>query len=153
MVITKRLNITLLSDEAMEEMIYGEAIPELKQAYTEMMKGCKACTDRRQWYGIWDICLADALDISIGNLSFKGLNDDGIVEIGYGINEEYAGNGYATEAVSAMVSWALSQPGVFRIEAETEPDNLASQRVLAKSGFIPNGIIGEEGPRFEIRKI
>ena len=36
----------------------------------------------------------------------------------------------------------------FRVEAETEPDNAASQRVLAKCGFVPNGIVGEEGPRY-----
>ena len=81
-------------------------------------------------------------------MSFKGLNADGSVEIGYGISEIKQGNGYATEAVNAAVTWALKQPGVFRVEAETEPDNRASQRVLEKCGFIPSGIIGEEGPRF-----
>lgn len=29
-----------------------------------------------------------------------------------------------------------------------EPGNAASQRVLEKAGFLPNGIMGEEGPRF-----
>ncbi len=32
--------------------------------------------------------------------------------------------------------------------AETEPGNIASQRVLEKAGFIPTGTNGEEGPRF-----
>ena len=44
--------------------------------------------------------------------------------------------------------WALKQPDVIRVEAETEPDNLASQRVLEKCGFLPSGTVGEEGPRF-----
>jgi len=52
------------------------------------------------------------------------------------------------EAVKAAVDWALMQDGVLRVEAETEPDNTASQRVLAKCGFVPNGIMGEEGPRY-----
>ena len=30
----------------------------------------------------------------------------------------------------------------------TEADNLASQRVLEKAGFVPSGEYGEEGPRF-----
>lgn len=32
--------------------------------------------------------------------------------------------------------------------AETEPGNIASQRVLEKAGFIPTETNGEEGPRF-----
>ena len=35
----------------------------------------------------------------MGDLSFKGFNDDGSVEIGYGIDEAHQGQGYATEAV------------------------------------------------------
>ena len=53
-----------------------------------------------------------------------------------------------TEAVSAMVHWASQQPGVLSIEAETEPDNIASQRVLEKTGFVPKGVFGAEGPRY-----
>jgi [ribosomal protein S5]-alanine N-acetyltransferase len=53
-----------------------------------------------------------------------------------------------TEAVSAAVRWASKQPEVLSIEAETEPDHIASQRVLEKAGFIPSGVIGAEGPRY-----
>ena len=95
---------------------------------------------------MWMIELLDGTHI--GDLCFKGLEADGIVEIGYGILEEYQGQGYATEAVGEAANWALQQPGVRRVEAETEPDNRASQRVLEKCGFLPSGTFGEEGPRF-----
>ena len=98
------------------------------------------------WYAIWMIELKNGTHI--GELCFKGLGADGMVEIGYGVSEEYEGKGYATEAVSAVVRWAIDQPGVARIEAETEAENIASQRVLEKCGFIATGSIGEEGPRF-----
>ncbi len=62
--------------------------------------------------------------------------------------EEYQGQGYATEAVESVVAWALKQSGVYRVEAETDPENKKSQRVLEKCGFAPIGIIGEERPRF-----
>ncbi len=84
----------------------------------------------------------------IGELSFKGIDLNGAAEIGYGISTEYKGKGYATEAVSAIVRWAIQQLGVARIEAETEFENAASQRVLEKCGFIATGRIGAEGPRF-----
>ncbi|MFQ8664983.1 GNAT family N-acetyltransferase [Anaerostipes caccae] len=60
----------------------------------------------------------------------------------------YEGNGYATEAVSAIIHWAVQQQGVTSIEAETEFKNVASQRILEKCGFIATESIGAEGPRF-----
>lgn len=84
----------------------------------------------------------------IGELSFKGIDLNGVVEIGYGVSTEYKGKGYATEAVSAIVHWAIQQPEVTRVEAETEFENGASQRVLERSGFMATGIIGTQGPRF-----
>lgn len=36
------------------------------------------------------------------------------------------------------------------IAAEAEGTNLASQRVLQKAGFRPNGKRGEEGPRYTL---
>ena len=111
-----------------------------------MLEGCLQHPDQWHWYAMWMIELKDRTHI--GDLCFKGLGANGVVEIGYGILEEYQGNGYASEAVGAAVNWALQQSGVTRVEAETEPDNRASQRVLEKCGFFPTGTVGEEGPRF-----
>ncbi|RKM56670.1 N-acetyltransferase [Butyrivibrio sp. X503] len=52
------------------------------------------------------------------------------------------------KAFSEMLQECLDQPGVSRVDAETDPDNKKSQRVLEKCGFVPSGIMGEEGPRF-----
>ena len=35
-----------------------------------------------------------------------------------------------------------------RVEAETAPENAASQKLLLNAGFVPTGQTGEEGPRF-----
>ena len=40
-----------------------------------------------------------------------------------------------TEAVRAMTAWALKQPGVRAVTAETERYNLASQRILERCGY------------------
>ena len=146
MIETKQLRIYPAMQEQMEAFIAAEADVELKKAYTEMLEGCLRHPDQWEWYAIWMIELRDGTHI--GDLCFKGLGANGTVEIGYGVLEEYQGQGYATEAVGAAVIWALQQPGVTRVEAETAPDNHASQRVLEKCGFLPSGTIGEEGPRF-----
>ena len=145
MIETKRLKIYPASSAQMKSFIAAERNEELKAAYTEMLEGSLAHPDQREWYAIWMIERKNGTHI--GDLCFKGLLN-GVAEIGYGISEEYQNQGYATEAVGAAVKWALKQSGVKQIEAETEPDNNASRRVLEKCGFIPTGTIGEEGPRF-----
>ena len=143
---TERLIIYTASRDEMQKIIDEQADDILKMAYREMLQGSLDHPDQWAWYAIWRIERKDGS--KVGDLCFKGLNDDGSVEIGYGISTEYQGRGYATEAVDAMVSWALRQPEVRRVDAETEPGNKASQRVLEKCGFIPTGTTGEEGPRF-----
>ncbi len=146
---TKRLKIYPASQEQMREMIASERDAEMKKAYTEMLEGCLARPDQYVWYAVWMIELKDGTHI--GDLCFKGFNG-GVPEIGYGIVPEYRGEGYATEAVSAALRYAFSDPRVTAVEAETEEGNAASRRVLEKCGFIPNGQTGEEGPRFVLKR-
>lgn len=145
---TKRMILYPLTENEMEAVISRETDKEMKQAYSEMLAGCIAKPEQRIWYAIWNMQLNDGSDIIIGDYAFKGLDENGMVEIGYGIKEPYESKGYMTEAVTAAVKWARMQPGVKTVEAETDPDNKASQRVLEKAGFIPNGVMGKEGPRF-----
>ena len=72
--------------------------------------------------------------LAIGGVGFKGPPESGVVEIGYGLVPSARGHGYATEAVSALVQIAAGL-GVTRIRADTDPDNVASQRTLEKAGF------------------
>ena len=150
MINTNRLNILPATNKQMQQFIAEQTIPELKAAYQEMLDGCLMHPDQRYWYAIWMIELKDGTHI--GELCFKGLSADGIAEIGYGISEEYQNNGYASEAVRAVLEWAFSHPEVIAIEAETKSENAASIRVLEKCGFALNGIIGEEGPRWSVSK-
>ena len=118
---------------------------DLREAYGEMLRGSLAHPEDWGWYALWMIVRKDGSHI--GNLSFRGVPEDGIVELGYGIAEEYRGLGYATEAVETILAWAFDQPGVSKVIAETAPDNAASRRVLEKCGFLPAGE-GREGPRY-----
>ena len=146
LIITERLNIRIASDDEMRALIAEQTDEGLKAAYGEMLEGCITHPEQRQWYAVWLIGRKNGG--RIGELCFKGLSPDGTAEIGYGLLPEFRGKGYATEAVKAVVEWALGQPGVTAIEAETDAENTASQRVLAKAGFVPTGTRGEEGPRF-----
>lgn len=56
--------------------------------------------DQRVWYTVWLMELEDGK--CIGTLCFKGLGDDGMVGVGYGVEPAYERKGCATEAVSAI---------------------------------------------------
>ena len=101
----------------------------------------------------WGVCywvtLADSTmpRTLVGSSGFKGKPENSAVEIGYGTLGEFQGRGYATEAVSGLVEWALSQPDVFQVVAEALPENSASVRVLQKNGFVDVGPGMEDGTR------
>lgn len=85
----------------------------------------------------WQIVQDYGMPVVIGTVGFKGPPKEGVVEIGYGLQEQYRGKGYMTEAVAAMCDFAFSQTEfpVERIFAATERSNAASQRVLSRNGF------------------
>ncbi|MBO4897161.1 MAG: GNAT family N-acetyltransferase [Clostridia bacterium] len=150
MIETKRLKIYPANKNQMEAFIAGQSTDVLRTAYSEMLEGCLLNPQKWEWYAIWMIELKNGTHI--GELCFKGLDINGVAEIGYGISEEYQNQGYAAEAVKAVLTWAFKNPEVTAIEAETDAENTASKRVLEKCGFILNGRIGEEGPRFTVTR-
>jgi RimJ/RimL family protein N-acetyltransferase len=70
----------------------------------------------------------------IGGIGFKGKPKDGCVEIGYGVAPSARGNGFAAEAVTGVLTVAAAH-GVVRVLADTDLDNIASQRTLLRAGF------------------
>ncbi|MEY4255479.1 MAG: hypothetical protein RLZZ141_706 [Pseudomonadota bacterium] len=70
--------------------------------------------------------------ITLGQVR-RGVIQSGTV--GYWIGEPFAGNGYASAALEAVVSFAFDRLGLHRVEAACVPENLASQAVLLKQGF------------------
>jgi RimJ/RimL family protein N-acetyltransferase len=75
---------------------------------------------------------------AVGMVGAKGGPDRaGTQEIGYGMNPDAQGRGYATEAVGALVADLLDR--VSAVTAFTAVPNVASQRVLEKLGFVRTG--------------
>nr|WP_295110074.1 GNAT family N-acetyltransferase [uncultured Caulobacter sp.] len=56
-------------------------------------------------------------------------------DFGYILGEPFWGRGFATEAASTVVAWAIAQHGIFRVWATCHPDNAASAAVLRKVGL------------------
>jgi len=64
-----------------------------------------------------------------------------IFEIGYALIPSERDHGYCTEAVKVMVDYLFLSKDIVRIQAGTNVENKASQKVLEKAGFNKEGIM------------
>jgi RimJ/RimL family protein N-acetyltransferase len=68
-----------------------------------------------------------------------------ILEIGYIILPSERGKGYCSEAVNIILDYLFLSRDTMRIQATTDVRNLASQRVLEKTGFKKEGTLRKTG--------
>jgi [ribosomal protein S5]-alanine N-acetyltransferase len=65
--------------------------------------------------------------------------EDGTANLGYRVAQQVAGRGVATTSVRELCRIAAARHGLRTLRAATSHDNAASQKVLAKAGFVPVG--------------
>lgn len=81
------------------------------------------------------IVLADSKEV-IGNAGVRCPKEgSNLAELGYELAPAHWGNGYATEAAAALVSFAFEELKLQRLQANCNAENAASARVLSKLGF------------------
>ncbi|ENK0838753.1 GNAT family N-acetyltransferase [Clostridium botulinum] len=107
--------------------------------FLEVVKGQYEITQKDPnnylWHSFFFLVRKDDR-VVVGSADFKDIpNENGEVEIGYGLGKEFEHNGYMTEAVKSMCGWALKQNGVTSVIAETDLEGLASQKILKRCGF------------------
>jgi len=91
---------------------------------------------KHRWYTYWLIIENDSLK-AVGTIGFKGLNEVGTAEVGYGISKIVEGKGYMSESLSTLIEWASSHDQCKLITATNVLiNNIGSQKVLEKNGFI-----------------
>lgn len=96
----------------------------------------------------WAVTLRGGDDTLIGTAGFhRWYKDDQHAEIGYDLNADYWGKGYATELVKGMVRWGFLNMDLHRIEADVTAGNVGSERVLEKAGFTREGVWREREKR------
>ena len=112
-----------------------DALPHFKQLID--MNGING-------FNAWIIVDRAAKDI-LGSIGFIGNPDDeGNVEIGFGIIPGKRRMNYCCEAGECLIDWVLAQTGVSGIIAKCDAGNCASIKVLQKLGFVR---VNDEGDR------
>ena len=142
---TERLCLHQLDLEEARSLLQGHADPERPWAPGYPVQGTFVAVDayvravdvgvRPGPYGVYQL-VRRADGQVVGDIGFHGRPArDGAVTVGYGLAASARGYGYATEALRAVLAWALAQPEVSRVEADTTHANLPSQRVLERAGM------------------
>lgn len=106
----------------------------IERAFTASLDRIRAAPETRLWGDRLMIPREGPRRI-VGSVIFHGYPEDGVAEIAYGVDEGSQKNGFASEAVTASVAWALSEPGVHCVEATTPDWHHASIRVMQKAGL------------------
>jgi ribosomal-protein-alanine N-acetyltransferase len=101
-----------------------------------------AASPEAEAFGVWVMAERTTRTV-IGDIGLMGPPDgDGLVETGYSVVPEWRRLGLATEALAAMVAWALEQPGVRGVIARCDTGNEPSRRALERAGFRATGTDG-----------
>ena len=160
MLTTRRLELLPFTPDAIDALLAGDAAllhqltgvtfpaplqppPLMEGLLPRVRDQLRAAPDTSGW---WTWLAVDRMSREVtGALGFGGPPDaDGAVMIGYATYAGAAQHGFATEATEALVTWALSQPGVQRVCASIPPDNRGARRVAEKVGMRIAGTVWEE---------
>ncbi len=117
-----------------QEVVMSNPVPRAISIKIVKMEG--AGVKSHPWYTYW-LVVINRQAVGAGLVGFKGQpNEQGEVEIGYGIDSAYRNQGYTTEAVKALFAWAFRQPQCRSIIAlDTLRSNIAANRVSEKVGM------------------
>lgn len=90
-------------------------------------------------FGIWDN------GVLVGSVNLTPDDDDKTKgEIGYYLGSEFTGKGYMIKAVTTLTEFAIKNLGYKEIYGKVHEDNIGSQKVLLKSGFVENDSADED---------
>mgnify|MGYP001550828320 CR=1 FL=1 len=132
------------NDRVRAEALAGARLPEawpgkalVERAFSADLGLIRADPEGRLWGDRLMIARLNEREPRIvGSVIFHGRpGADRVAEVGYGVELESQGRGFATEATRACVAWALEQPECVAVTATTYPWHRASLRVIEKIGM------------------
>jgi RimJ/RimL family protein N-acetyltransferase len=126
--------------EAMRYFAFS-AMTELEQATERVAQVMKTVDDGEVF-----VCTVEsrATGEVLGDCSLFHINEQcRRAEIGYSLLRKHWGHGYMIEATTALLEHAFDTLNLRRIEADIDPRNTPSARVLERLGFVREGYLRE----------
>lgn len=91
----------------------------------------------------WGIARVPEDDVVGTCTLFQVDREHGRGEVGYALAYRFWGRGYATEALSLLLGYVFHDLGLHRLEADVDPRNAPSIRLLERLGFRREGVLRE----------
>ncbi len=107
------------------------------QDVEEFIRGSLSAWENETRFPFVITCREEGLPFGMIDFHIRGCT----VGLGYVIARFHQNKGYETEATRAVIDWALQQPTIYRVNASTDIENFASQRVLEKAGMLREGLL------------
>lgn len=105
--------------------------------YDIKLSNIKKDPDNYLFYTYW-LIVNKITNQKMGRIGFKDTPDNKkAIEVGYGISKNFRCKSYITEALLSFINWSFKQNinPINTVVAKTDQNNIASQRVLKKTGF------------------
>lgn len=155
---TARLTVRPLADADLGDLMAVNGDPEVMrflpyatwttpadvQAWATRMGALEVAGGTRQLV----VALDEAGPVIGTVLLFKHDEGSRRVELGYTLARAHWGRGLAREALAAVLTHAFGPLGLRRVDAEVDPDNLASNALLQRLGFTHEGLLRD---KYEVR--
>jgi [ribosomal protein S5]-alanine N-acetyltransferase len=141
---TERLWLRELTPDDFDAMfaIFGDAETMLYYPQAYRRETLEAAMQRQfesyaeNGYGLWALILKSTNQF-IGDCGLLTQEVDGVqeLEVGYHVNRQHWGQGFAPEAAKACFDYAFDMLGRQRMISMIRPENLPSRRVAEKNGL------------------
>ena len=129
-------------DELADTIPWAETVVDEPTARSFLQRYADgAARDERRLYGLYvDGELVGGTLFRVFDLSCS------TCEVGVWLSADVRGRGLVTEAVQAMIDWAMDVRGMHRVEWRCSPDNTASSAVAKRLGMRLDGVLRESFP-------
>lgn len=129
----------VFSDPAVVRYWSAESWTDISSADAAIARALEAYRDETELR--FAIELAGTCEL-IGTVALHHFfNQNKRCEIGYALGSRHWGQGYASEALHAALDHGFREVGLNRVEADIDPRNEASARLLEKLGFRREGFM------------
>jgi RimJ/RimL family protein N-acetyltransferase len=125
-------------------MRYWSSLPmtDVAEAH-KLLEHVQDCFARKTLFQ-WGVAMNGKDETIIGTCTLAHLDPNNRkAQVGYALGREHWGKGYINEALTALLDFAFGELNLHRVEADIDPYNDASIRVVEKLGFQREGYLRE----------
>lgn len=135
----------LFEFESQNRLFFESMVPSRRDDYYEFetftIRNMALLDEQRQGISYFYL-IKDHEGTILGRMNLVDIDEESVGHVGYRIGQTHTGKGFANAALKMLLKEA-PRLRVLKIKAMTTIDNIASQKILEKNGFIKTAIKGD----------